>query len=507
MSEEDIRLGILNTLLTTPHRKLENTYSVHAKMIEQDPLFYGRLAAWYDEKGDVRDHKETFIVNLALSDFEGHRDEACALARELPPYQLGRVVDFIHGRKKTQKPKVKKGATAQAGGVATAAPTVVEYGLFKNVPNSLRTEVQRYLRERESDNEWFDSVAMNARNAIKRLYAILHIKPAERAQQILFDRRPPADSAVAKVKALTAAKDPAAQARAIVEFKIPYRIASSIVEQMTPAVLLALVEVMSPQELINSLGSLKSRGAMNVPEIKALIDDKLAKAQTAKGVSALKTAKAIEAAGLTGEDKAKLEKVADKQIKAKGRIKQSTALMIDRSGSMSTSIEVGKQLAAIISAIMDADFHVYAFDTAPNAITSQGTELAQWEQAFRGIRPGGGTSYGCPLFMMRRLKQRVEQFVVVGDGGENSSPTFVNEYASYVREMGVEPTITFVLTPGSDRNTFADSCRRAGLPFEQWDFRGDYYSLPNLIPMITKQSKLDLLMEIMSWPIPQRKAS
>jgi hypothetical protein len=44
---------------------------------------------------------------------------------------------------------------------------------------------------------------------------------------------------------------------------------------MTPAVLLALVEVMSPQELMNNLGSLQARGAEEQPEIKELIDAKL----------------------------------------------------------------------------------------------------------------------------------------------------------------------------------------------------------------------------------------
>lgn len=31
-------------------------------MIRQDPRFYVRLAAWYADHGDVRDHKEMFIV-------------------------------------------------------------------------------------------------------------------------------------------------------------------------------------------------------------------------------------------------------------------------------------------------------------------------------------------------------------------------------------------------------------------------------------------------------------
>ena len=101
--EQDLRLEILNTLLTTPHRKLEQIHPVHRSLIERDPRFYVRLAAWYHDHGDVRDHKEMFIVALLLSNFEGHRDVGLALLRGLPPYQVVRVLDFIHGKKATRK--------------------------------------------------------------------------------------------------------------------------------------------------------------------------------------------------------------------------------------------------------------------------------------------------------------------------------------------------------------------------------------------------------------------
>ncbi|HNT78228.1 MAG TPA: hypothetical protein PKH77_24705, partial [Anaerolineae bacterium] len=97
-NEQDLRITILNTLLTTPHRDLASIYPVHRMLIAQDPLFYVHLAAWYAAEGEVRDHQEMFVVNLALSDFPGHRDVGLALLRDLPPYQVGRVLDFIKGR-------------------------------------------------------------------------------------------------------------------------------------------------------------------------------------------------------------------------------------------------------------------------------------------------------------------------------------------------------------------------------------------------------------------------
>src|SRR5947209_17630286 len=145
-NEQDLRLNILNTLLTTPHRQLEKLRPVHEEMVRQDPRFYVRLAAWYNDHGEVRDHKEMFVVTLALSDFPGHRDVGLALLRGLPPYEVARVVDFVHGKKTTRKvrprPEKAKGhkqpAPAQAPEKAPAeVQTVVEeFGLFRCPPRS-----------------------------------------------------------------------------------------------------------------------------------------------------------------------------------------------------------------------------------------------------------------------------------------------------------------------------------------------------------------------------------
>src|SRR5438105_4583723 len=137
IKEQDRRLDLLNTLLTTPHRQLDLVQPVHAEMVHADPLFYVRLAAWYSDHVDVRDHKEMFVITLALSDFSGHRDVGLALLRQLPPYEVVRVIDFIHGTREE------------------SGEQVVVHGLGRNVPRSLRTEVERYLREREASPEWF----------------------------------------------------------------------------------------------------------------------------------------------------------------------------------------------------------------------------------------------------------------------------------------------------------------------------------------------------------------
>ena len=528
-NEQDTRLGILNTLLTTPHRRLEQVYPLHQQMIQQDPLFYVRLAAWYSDTGEIRDHKETFIVNLCLSSFEGHRDVGLALLRELPPHQVCRIIDFIHGKwiseelaaprqKKSKKEimeLVKKAKADKAAGIKPPKekPKKVLWGLNRNLPDSIRTEVGRYLHEREADDQWFDSNAVIAREAMRRLYSLTQTKPSQRANAILFENKPPEGSTAHTIKQLANAKTPADQAKVIMDLKIPYRIACSVVTAMTPTVLLALIEVMSPQELISNLGNLKRRGVLDNPELKEVVNAKLELAKKSKKVSALKTKEAIKAADLDEETVTKLEEVADSSIKGKGQIKKDTAIFIDKSGSQQASIATGKQLAAMISTIVAPGFnlYVYAFDSMPYAIVPTTNKkvpsMADWEKAMAGINATGGTRIDAPLQMMIRGKERVDQIVIVSDGGDGSN-LFADAYRRYAETVGCKPTIGLVHVPG-DSDWFSDHCKKSGIEISRWDITGqsDYFSIPGLIPFLTSGSKLDLLMDIMAYPLPKRKAA
>src|SRR5271157_3539668 len=273
---------------------------------------------------------------------------------------------------------------------------------------------------------------------------------------------------------------------------------------MTPTVLLALIDRMSPQELINNLGSLRRRGALDSPDFKALIEEKLVQAKTASRVSAFKTEEAMKAADISADVRRSLEQIADAQVKAKGRIERPTALLIDKSGSMSLAIEVGKRIGALVSSVSAQALFVYAFDTVAYPIESAGADLAAWEQALKGITAGGGTSCGVAVEMMRRKKQYVEQIIMVTDEEENTAPLFVDSLKKYREELKADPSVCFVRTPGA-RTLLEDQCRKAGIVADAYQFTGDYYSLPNLVPLLSRPSKMDLLMEILEYPLPVRK--
>ena len=474
-AERDLRLDMLNGLLTTPHRELGKVASLHDDLARRDPLFYGHLAAWYQRNGDVRDHKEVFIGNLLTSEIDDHRGAGFMLLQELPPYQVARVVDFL----KTHKHKV---------------------------PRSARTAVTRYLRKREASDAGFDRAALRARAQMKHLYATLHVKPSPRAEAVLFRNDPPEGSLAAAMKALAKAEDPREQARLIVERGIPYTVAVGALKKVTPTVLVALIDAMTPQEVINSLKSLKARGAMDDPQVKALIDAKLDEAKRSGRVAAFKALVAADAADLDDETRARLEAVTNEQVKRRGRITRSTALLVDKSSSMNDAIEIGKQLAALISGIAEGGLTVYAFDTAPYRVTAKGAgELTDWEKAFQPIKSGGATSIGAPLEAMRMRKEAVEQIILVTDEEENTSPHFASVYDEYVRDLGVAPSVVIVKV-GAATGHVERTMAGKGAQVDTFTFAGDYYSLPNLVPMLARPSRLELLLEILDTPLPERPA-
>jgi hypothetical protein len=379
-------------------------------------------------------------------------------------------------------------------------------GLNRNVPRSMRSEIAAYLREREASEQRFDRVALTARDALKRLYAGLHIKPSPRANAILFTRNPPPGSLAQVLKQISRSGSPAEQARWIAENRLPYRVACTVIRRMSPMVLAALVEVMSPQELINNLASLKRRGAFENREVKKLIDRKLEAARKDSRVSAYKAKVAARAAEADEELADALDQVTETQVRQAGRITRPTALLIDKSGSMTAAIEVGKQLGAMISAISDQALVVYAFDSVAYPLRPAGAALADWEKALAGIKAGGNTSCGAALEQMTRKKQWVEQLVMITDEEENTAPLFKEAYQKYAAAAGGRPAVIFVKI-GRASEKLEKDCAQLGVAPNLAEFRGDYYALPNLVPLLTYPSLAELVTQILEYPLPRRQAA
>jgi len=479
-SEQDIRLDIYNAMIEVPHfskrtdAEKREWAEKHMNFYAQDPMFYAHLAVWYMDNGTVRDHKILFVATLLKSSDMDHRDAGFVLLKDMEPYIVATVVEFL-----------KK--------------------FYGGVPRSTKTAVKQYLRAREGKDSWFDRGVLRQRKAFKSLYASLRIKPSARANAILFEDNPPEDSILYMLKSLAKAKGSQDQAEIIARYKIPYTVAVGAVTEKSPAVLAALVSVMSPQEVINNLKSLKSDGAMDNDDVRALVNEKLEKAKSGKRVTGSKAKIAADAAGVDEETRQKLEEVTDQQARSKGSIKRPTALLVDKSGSLSVAIEVGKRVAQTVGGIAENDFYVYAFDRDPFPIVASGKGVSDWEKAFRHVIAQGGTSVGCGFAALAANRQFVEQVIVVTDEKENATPYADEAYRKYCQAMNVQPDVAIVRVGAFDRPYVTDKLEAAGATVNTWQFKGDYYAVDNLIGFLSKPSRLELLLEIMAVPLPVRE--
>ncbi|MDD5650180.1 MAG: VWA domain-containing protein [Candidatus Nanoarchaeia archaeon] len=505
-NEKDIRVDILNSFMTCPHRDTNELKKIHSEMREKDPIFYSHLASWYKKNGDLRDHNEVFTSMLLTDPFLENREAGIALFQQQAIFMKSKIIGFIKGKKIVIREKTGKKIKLGKKTVDEIKNNNKVVGIIKNIPNSLKTEISNYLKWLEIDNNRFDSIALKNFKDLKHLYVSIQLKPSKRAQAILFDEKIPEDSKLSIFKKIINAETSEKSASLIVEHKIPYQIAIGLVEKITPSVLVAFINNMTAQEIITNIASLQEKGAMDNPDIKKIITEKLEHAKTAKNVTALKSKRAKETNRVKDETVLKqLDEIADKQIKKSGTIKIPTGILIDRSGSMDEAIKIGKQIASTISGTMEADLFVVAFDTMAQEIKVKNPTLTAWEEAFKPIRAGGGTSIGCGLDFLLRYNRYVEQLIIVTDEGENQQPKFVDVFDNYIKKMNIIPHIIIVRV-GSISPQLSNDLKRQSIDFDIYELKNnDYYSLPGLIPLLTRKSKLDLVYEIMDFPIPKIK--
>ena len=54
-------------------------------------------------------------------------------------------------------------------------------------------------------------------------------------------------------------------------------------------------------------------------------------------------------------------------------------------------------------------------------------------------------------------------------------------------------------------NKLERACHELDVAPNVFEFSGDYYALPNVIPLLSYPSLADMVMEVLDYPLPQRK--
>jgi len=464
------RNQLVNQLLHVGHGNLDiyNEIGIKAALIE--PELFGHLIAWNHKKGEVRDSKVAFPI-LAL---RGNPDKelyenAIAHLTLLDPRNLLRGI-YYH-----------KSLPQTTGGGGKA----------------LKEGILFYLRDRERNRSWWNKTALQHRKSLKALYALNHVKPTPFAQNILFKRIYPNNSTFDTLKHLKNMR-PEEAAGTILNRKIPFIIAIGALGGIKdkPDIILALMEQMSGAELVNNTQMLQRYGVFESPPLKAAYDKAMERTRKDKRVSTLKATRAAEVVTDKKASK-KLKQIQEQRLQELGGIEGDWLVLGDRSGSMSTSVIVAKNIASIIAQQVKGKVHLIFFNDSPSPYDATGKSLEQITEMTKRLSASGATSIGCGLHLLHEKGIIINGIAICSDGGDNTTPYFHEAYERYIKKFGIEPTTYLFYVPG-DFDQLSGFCSKAGILLEKFELgeNVDFYSLPNIVKTL-RTSRYTLIEEIM----------
>jgi hypothetical protein len=446
----------------------------------EDPEFMAHLIAWNDEHGQVRDSKVALPVLFvqAYTKPDELRENGLAALAKLDPRNLVKACRFMR-----ESPRRAGGARA------------------------LRRVVERYLRVREENWAWWERTAVQHRASLKTLYALNRIKPNAMAEMILFQRMRPKGTIFFDIAELHN-MSPVQAAGTILERKIPFLIAVGALgpKAKDEHLLIALIERMSPTELVTNSKMLKKLGVETIPALRAAYAQATEKASTSKKTT-LKAGRASRAVGDSKTGKA-LEKLQEKQIDSLKGIEGDWLILADKSSSMQHAIEASRHIAATLARFVKGEVHLVFFDTSPRAVDVTGKTLEEIRKLTGHVSASGATSIGCGMQWARDKSLNVDGIAIVTDLAENNYPAFAPTYRRYCEETSKDPPVyLYVLGSPYEQSAwifqFQETLRREAIDPQIFDLRGaavDYYSLPNLVQTM-RSNRYSLIDEIMAVPL------
>jgi len=480
--------SVIAELTKSPHGDLKAYLETGGRVSAEDPEFLAHLIAWNHANGKIRDSKAALPILSLLHAFRNplphsslYAANAQAHLAKLDPRTLLRALSF--GRSL----KIKVAA--------------------------VRPVVERYIKEREKRQNWWDRTVLQHRASMKSLYWIYGIGQSQRAKAVLWGtdklasgervKLPlPRSSAFAILPRLKD-MEPVAAAAAVVKHRIPYLIAAGALgaKLKDTTVLMTLIERMSPAELVTNMKGLEELGVRKVPALRAALESALKKAATSRKASTPTLKTGVAAAAVTDEKlKAQLNAVQEKQITAAG-IDGDWLVLGDMSGSMEGAIELAKMVAATLTRAVKGRVMLIFFNTSPRRFDVTGKTYEEIKAMTATVHAGGGTSIGCGLDMALSEGFTPDGIAVVSDGGENESPIFADVYHRLTIAHGHKPPV-YLYHCGGLHDNFGAYMWRLGHTIETFPIsaKTDYYSLPNLISTM-RVNKYSLVQEILDTPL------
>lgn len=488
MEENRSRKLLFDQLLKVPHRDYSTVVPFFLDSLNTDPDLGSKAMVYLFRTSAIRDQQDAAVITLLQSaPHFGLRNAGQALFgldfyktlntegfKALPPYRLLRIWQYIRN-----------------------SP-------LKTV-RQMRKIMNDWLDVFEPQQDRFDNLVLLNRKEMAQLYVWLHRKPPLRYQVWLGLEKKfgetetlPGGSIFEAVNLIGKTPDPIEKARLVIEHKVPYTIASSLLPKKNAAAHVALVEAMSPTEAANSIAWVEQSGILEIAEVNAAFLAKLAKA---KDVTSMKHRKSTQAksAGVA----AVVEAAKDTAVAQAVKITRSTVLLIDISSSMERAIEIAKEFAAFLgSRLESADLlYMVAFNDDARVIRPKSLSLSDVEAEMRLLRSQGSTCIGIGLQTALEQGFEPQQVVIITDGGENRSP----RYADVVSKVDVN---TVVVGVGSYNLAFHTELERRDqrvtfLPYTA-SGRNDYYLFEQVASLLSGQGQKSLTQTIMDIELPVR---
>ena len=466
MGEQEVNLQLWNELMRVPHGDIPSALEVHGRIRDANPLFYVKCASWYNDHGDVRDHKVAFVRTLFESQDPILRDAAWALLQELPLPLVGQVV------------------------------------LEKNA-RCLRGAVIHYLASMD-EGELSYHLLRGSRD-IKRMVRRLHIptsrSDADNLRRIgleLFSKKPELRSIFRK---LEQAETPTEVADLLRTTSIPAYIAVSAIKVRTPEIMRILIRNMSVNELLQSLNSLGKMGAIRPNmeiirgKIQRALDDRRLNIGRIRSIQ-----RHLDAELVPAEIFDNLTYVTRERARRESRIEKKVAIIFDTSGSMSTSITTARQLAVTLAIACKTPPLMFTASQSPYQIRPEEWTFSHVERQMDLIRPVGGTPLGSGLALLRRIGEKVDGIILISDLAENQPPFFITEFEA----LTYRPNIILVHVPG-EGDVLSHQLRDRRIDFEMVDISTvDQYSIDQIVDLVGRLSPFETILDIMAYPIPER---
>ncbi|HEU5229583.1 MAG TPA: hypothetical protein VFU49_17330, partial [Ktedonobacteraceae bacterium] len=89
------------------------------------------------------------------------------------------------------------------------------------------------------------------------------------------------------------------------------------------------------------------------------------------------------------------------------------------------------------------------------------------------------------------------------DEGENTAPYFRDAWEEYKTVMKSVLSVIIVQVGGAN-HSFVTGLQSRGIEVMRYQFSGDYYSLPNVLPLLAMPSKAELVELILQYALPTR---